>query len=241
MSLLEIYETWRNKKNYEKFAKQEQTESIILELLSKDKNVEIPLTSHLQHAERVSVNKKLISTWDISKVKNINFGDSLTDFTRTELNPYHDGIFSIAGSWAHHMEQMAEDLHPEISKFKIQNITIGCLGGNPMLLYQKMETIISISIKCLNRVRKLYPNARIIVYGLPPVYNFYVNKNCFLFDEDLRKWTEADSNAKFLSLRENFGSGFLRLFPTPNWSVDGVHFSSKGGRKFGKLLKDLMV
>lgn len=240
MNLLNIYDSWRKRKNYEKAVELSKIGALWVHQNISSLKME-PLTKHFAHDERVTQNKALITTWKPGQNVTINFGDSLSDFTRPQLADSHDGIFSIGGSWANHMEQMAIDLHDDLKKVNVKNITIGCLGGNPMLVYYDYQTIYNSSIKCLNTVRKLYPTSRIIVYGIPPLYNIYATENCTNFDLSLKTWTLSDSNAKFLSLKEHFGTGFARFFPTSKWSADGVHFNESGGRKFGKLLKDLMV
>lgn len=238
MSLLDIYDTWRKRRNYEKAVEgskvgfawvHENISSIKLE----------PSEKHFGHDERLAQYKQVIAMWN-NTGKNINFGDSISDFAREQFAATHDGIFSIGGSWAHHMEMMAIDLHEDLSKHNVKNITIGTLGGNPLLVYRNLDEVINSSLHCLNKIRELYPMARIIIYGIPPLFNIYAMNNCTEFDMKMIEWTTKDRDAKFLSLKEHFGSGWMRLFPTSTWSADGVHFNERGASKLSQLLHGLM-
>ena len=239
MNLLDIYDTWRKRKNYEKAVEMSKIGfALNHQYIS---SIEIkPLEKHFKHEERLTQYKQLISTWNNKKHKNINFGDSISDFTRPQFEIGHDGIFSIGGSWAHHMQQMIEDLHPELSKFDIKNITIGTLGGNPMLVYVNTSEVIQSSLSCLTKLRELYPVSRIIVYGIPSVFNINAKMNSNLFDLKMIEWCKMDRDARFLSLKEHFGTGFARLIPTSKWSSDGVHFNERGAAKLNSLLMELM-
>jgi len=236
-NILDKITAWKQRKEYEANIRKSQVGAVYTELMSKDFNTSKERTKHPFHDERLKVFKTLISTWKDKKEVSVNFGDSLTDLSRKQIERVHDGIFSISGSWAHHMTQMVEDLSSDLSKFTVKNVSIGCLGGNPMLVYQNFDEVVKDSYVCLDTIRKRFPNARIIVYGIPPVYNIYATTHSYEFDLKLLEWVSRDANARFISLKNHFGQGLGRLFPSATYSSDGVHFNPNGANKFAELIQ----
>jgi hypothetical protein len=238
MSLLDYIEAYRNRKEYEANFKASRLSSAVMELMSSTYDTKMERTKHPFHYRRVEEFTKQIKYWKKDKPVTINFGDSLTDLSRTQMARVHNGIFSISGSWAHHMEQMATDLSDVLnSNVKVMNVSVGCLGGNPLLGYQNFDEVVSDSLKCLNTIRQLYPKARIVVYGLPPAFNIHVLRNTWDFDLRLLEWVSLDKNARFISLKELFGRGWGKLFPTTRYSSDGVHFNPEGAARFSANLE----
>jgi hypothetical protein len=235
MSIADSFISWKQRKEYESNFKKSRDESIMMHLLSDTFDKNVSRTKHPFHDIRLSDYKKEISMWNKKEVS-INFGDSLTDMSRNQLSRVHDGIFSISGSWAHHIEMMAVDLKDSLKDFEVRNISVGCLGGNPLLCYQNYSEVVNDSKSALNTIRKLYPNAKITVYGLPPVFSIYVSENTYQFDSILFNWCINDKKASFISLKDHFGRGFGRLFPSTKWSSDGVHFNPNGASKFATLI-----
>lgn len=171
----------------------------------------------------------------------VAFGDSLMDLTRSKLHSVPGPLnFSISGSWAHHMAQMARDIRPALERAglyrSIRYVVVGSLGGNPLLARQPVKLTIERSIRALDTIRRLYPEARIIVFGIPPTISIYVNKNAPAFEKALYLWVLRDDNAVMLPLQRRF-AGKLGLFPKAVMSVDGVHFSSRGAAEFDGLIE----
>jgi hypothetical protein len=237
MKLKAEFLTWFNRKEYNKNIRFSRLTSIITHLLSSTIDKNIIKTKHPFHDRKLKDFQKIINSWDYSKEYNINFGDSLTDLSREEISSCHDGIFSISGSWSHHIQNMATDLNESLNKFKIRNISIGCLGGNPLLVYQNFDQVCVDALTCLDKVRSLYPQSRIIVYGLPSAYNLHVIEHTYQFDNILKSWVSIDTDAKFIDLKHPFGIGVLNMFPSIKYSSDGVHFNPKGAYKFSELIK----
>ncbi len=171
----------------------------------------------------------------------IAFGDSLLDMTRKKLHSVPDSLnFSICGSWAHHMAQMAADIRPALKEAGIMKsvryVVVGSLGGNPLLMRQPVNVTIDQSLAALDTVRRLYPSVRIIVFGIPPTVSIYVNTNAVAFEAALYRWVLADRDAVLLPLQRQF-AGWLGLYPKAVMSVDGIHFSERGTREFDKLIE----
>jgi hypothetical protein len=171
----------------------------------------------------------------------IAFGDSLIDLTRNRLRSVPSRLnFAISGSWANHMAQMAADIRPALERAgiygSVKYVIVGSLGGNPLLMRQPVDRTIEESHKALDAIRRLYPGARIIVFGIPPTISMYVNKNALFFEAALYRWVLADRDAVLLPLQKRF-AGPLGLFPKAVMSVDGVHLSSQGAVEFDRLLE----
>lgn len=171
----------------------------------------------------------------------IAFGDSLLDMTRSRLRSVPDRMnFSISGTWAHHMAQMADDIRPELIREgryqSVKYVVVGSLGGNPLLMRQPADVTITRSCAALDSIRRLFPGARIIVFGLPPTVSLYVNMNAIPFEAALYQWVLADRDAVLLPLQRHF-AGSMGLFPRAAMSVDGVHFSERGAVEFDRLIE----
>lgn len=238
MSLLDYIEAYQNRREYENNFKKSGISSAVTELMSSTFDSNAERKKHPFHYRRVEEYKKEISYWKKDKHVTINFGDSLTDMSKNQIGRVHNGVFSISGSWAHHIEMMATDLAESInSRVVVKNVSIGCLGGNPFLVYQNYDAVVSDSLKCLDTIRRLFPQARIVAYGLPSVFNIHVVRNTYQFDTALLNWCSNDINARFLSLKEIFGQGWGKLFSNVKYSPDGFNFNPDGAARFASYLE----
>jgi hypothetical protein len=196
---------------------------------------------HILHDERLAQYKKELLATKAAARDTVSFGDSLMDgWTKdTYTAVKKDRNFNIAGSWANHMRDMYKEIIPFMmeNKIYVNNIIIGCLGGNPLLAMQPIDITIQKSVEVLKDLRAMIPNpkVRIIVYGIPPTVDIYVNKNAMAFEAALYQWVLSDMNAVFLPLQKKF-AGFLGMFPKFNMTADGVHFSENGVYEFDQLL-----
>lgn len=191
---------------------------------------------HPLMATRLASASKYIETFP-PIVNAVAVGDSLLDIPRNSFSclPSKQN-FSISGSWANHMEQMIRGVHQAgLSTRRVKNIVIGSLGGNPLLVNQSLQFVIGMALSALNTTRILFPESRIIVYGLPPVYSIHAATNSFAFESVLWDWVQKDHNAVFIPFL-SFGRGFLKLLPRETLSNDGVHFTPWGVYLFDRML-----
>ena len=112
--ILDQITAWKQRREYQNNIKKSLEGAVITELLSKDFDKSKERTKHPFHDQRVKDFKGLISLWKNKNEVSINFGDSLTDLSRKQIERVHDGVFSISGSWAHHMTQMVNDLSNDL-------------------------------------------------------------------------------------------------------------------------------
>jgi hypothetical protein len=163
------------------------------------------------------------------------FGDSIAAFTRNYLTDFPaDTNCAQAGSGFPNFETTAQAIRAAFAKAEVQAVLIGC-GGNGGLGGQSLDTIRSEALLCLAKIRELFPRARVIVYGWPPVYDLYAASIAPAVEATLLYWVIADGNATFVPLQKHF-AGFLGLFPRIRYSSDGVHLAPEGVRRFDELV-----
>lgn len=232
---------WLNRKSIEDAHNKAKVLSIGEEIILGRREPPIgPYVEHPLHKQRLIQYAKNVQEVKASDIDTIAFGDSLIDIPRNDWTQINEKVnFAISGSWANHMQQMAVEISPILKMKGIEpkNVIIGTLGGNPLLAYQNVDATISISINCLDKIRELFPSAKIIVYGLPPVYNAWATKYSLKFEGKMYEWVNKDVNAVFIPIFSNFGSGVLYSTPNIQNSSDGVHLSNTGVVKLDKLFK----
>lgn len=229
------FNTTLHKKEYEKNLKLAQAGSLISHMLFGSKTEPTKNFEHPLHKKSFEVFKNIANNLPTNKGLTINFGDSLTDLSRKYLSDEIDGIFSISGSWSNHMAQMAREIRPYLVGKVVDYVTVGTLGGNPLLIYEEFNHVVDEAYKALNEIRTLYSGQKMIVYGLPPVFNINATLKSYDFCIKMLEWC-VKNGAVYVDLHKQMGSGFLNLFPTVQWSSDGVHFTPSGARKFAKLI-----
>ena len=167
----------------------------------------------------------------------IAFGDSLKDIPRGEFqNLKPENNFSISGSRSHHMLMMAQDLQPELKRRakydNIRYVHVGTLEGNGFLIGAPVEHAIERATTCLNGLRALFPEKRIIVDLIPPTYSPYANLARPPFEAAVLTWIANDGNAASIGFHDMGLS-------TPNLTLssDGVHFTPEGVRRFDEAME----
>lgn len=120
--ILDKITAWKQRRDYEANIKRSQEGAIITHLLSDTFNKSVERIKHPFHDQRVKEYKAIIKKWKKKKDIDVNFGDSLTDMSREQIEKIHDAVFSISGSWAHHMTMMVEDLSDSLKKHNVKNV-----------------------------------------------------------------------------------------------------------------------
>jgi len=225
-----------NKKNIEDANKKAKELAIAQEILSQGKSPAVgPYIEHPLHKARLVQYTKNIDNY--SKIKNrptkttVAFGDSILDIPRGDYKAIDEKLnFAISGSWANHMQQMATDISNLLYQkgVTVNYVIVGTLGGNPLLSYQYCDATVKISWDCLDKIRNLFPFAKIIVFGLPPVYNIWATINSIKFESRMYEWVHNDNNAVFVPIFSKFGKGLFNLTPDLDTSKDGVHLTAEG-------------
>lgn len=189
--------------------------------------MEGPLLPHPKEKEHIDNCRKKIGRRKYFDI--IVFSDSLAVFAQDELDwiePRNN--FGLPGSWSHHILSVAETLRPKIRQ--VSCILTGCGAGNPLLNFQEIEYTIAQLREYLDKMRELYPEAKLIVYGMPPVNHFHVMKHWQHIEYIMMEWVAFDSNSVFISFAEL--STFFGLAPKARYNQDGIHLSPRGGYRF---------
>lgn len=166
-------------------------------------------------------------------------GDSILAQCRDRIDSIDSRMnHALGGAWAHHMFQLVNDLAPLFKQYNYvpKNIVVGTPDGNAILLHQEINDVNKQCIILLDRIRELYPQARLILYGLPATIVSYAILNFAAYDANLIKWAWNDTNSVFLPLIKNFVEK-NHILPKANMNSDGVHMTPRGQVFFGDLIK----
>lgn len=162
-------------------------------------------------------------------------GDSLSDFPRNDLSSVDTRLnFAKAGEATSYYIRILRDTHKALNGFDLKYLIIEC-WGNELLAHFHIEDVKQHVKSTLSLAREMYPNVKLIVGALPPVYDIYVNTVKTEFKEFLIDTVNQDSNATLVLFEKHF-SGKFGIFPKVDYSSDGVHFSGKGIILYDDLL-----
>lgn len=232
-------ERWFNRREYESYHATAKSVAVSSALAFAGKNEPTEPAEHGSHKARLAQYAVQIEKLPRDRPLILNFGDSLTDLTRLWLTVF-DFVGAVSGSWSEHIAQMVRETRALIGTRPVFAIVVGTLGGNPLLFGEPIGPVIERARAALNEIRALYPHARILVYGLPPVYSLHATVHSWEFDRAMLEWVVQDRDAVFISLKR-FGRGFLWLNPSFLWSSDGVHFTKAAALRFCQLVRQALM
>lgn len=169
----------------------------------------------------------------------IGVGDSLMDFFRGSSMNIDDRLnFGIAGTCSPHMLYVMKAVAPMLAEANlvVRAVVIGCLKGNALLGHQDYDSAEADCRDALNGARSLWP-CRIIVYGLPPVWDVYAMLYQETSREKFKEWISRDTDSVYLDILKRF-SGPWGLFPTVEDSLEGVHMTDEAKAEFDKMISE---
>lgn len=168
----------------------------------------------------------------------IAVGDSITEFFKGHSKNIDDRLnFGIAGSCWPHFSLVIAAVAPLLEQYglRVRAVLLGC-GGNGLLAHQSWAGFARDGRECFTATRKAFAFARIMVYGLPPVFDPYAT----ILQETAQLWFKAlvgsDANAVYLDILARFGGGLFGLFPKAWLSIDGVHMTPAGQFEFDDMI-----
>jgi hypothetical protein len=228
--------TWFHRKEYKKNLNLAMLNALGMESILKDQQETkiLPEFSHPLHSQRVKEVKELIEDITVGSLVDLNIGDSLTHLAEKHFRDIE--IFApLSGSWSFHILEMFKAILLFIKKKKllVETVYVGTALGNPMLSYENFDESVKDCLNLLTEIRKSLPDTRIVYYGLPPAYNLNIVRNTFDAEAKIYRWIFEDDNAVLISLKK-FGKGFLGLFPTIEFSSDGVHLTDMGADRLAE-------
>jgi hypothetical protein len=199
--------------------------------------------THPLHESRLAENIANLDQIGTHKIiPAIAIHDSILDIPRDKYD-FMDTrfMFGISGSWAEHNHEMLFAIKEELSTRNLipAHVIIGCFG-NALLAHQDFLDFKAAVRKVFDAARGHWPGSKIILYGLPPVWDIYTNIIAWEVEMFFAQLVAEDKNSCFVSLKE-FGVGFGRLFPSLWMSTDGIHLTDKAvyelNQKFKRAMK----
>lgn len=198
--------------------------------------------------DSVDESKKNIAEFYYSgrKFKVVGFGDSILKLTQYKLNALDPLLnFALSGSGSPDMAAIAEALYQDLENCGYtfpDAVYLGTLGGNPLLSHQDFEYIRSEAAFAFKKIRELFPHTKIVVYGIPPIFDAYATHYANEFNQFLLTIVMADGNACYVDLYFRFAGPLslwpqLKMFPSPDDSIDGIHLTGKAILEFDKCLQ----
>lgn len=163
----------------------------------------------------------------VSVVETLSVGDSILDFLREDLTAVRPKYnFNLAGSWSTQIFRALLYIKAAFPELKIRNLVIGCGWGNEQLAWNSLPLTIKHLEEMLQGARRLFPEAKVIYYGAPPVTHPWAVQNRKTLDNTGKEWVAQDKNAVYLDLLASF-SGPFGLFPQALWTIDNIHLSKR--------------
>jgi hypothetical protein len=148
----------------------------------------------------------------------------------------HCGISGLGGL---QYSRVIRDIAPVLRSVNISPafVVLGCIVGNMLLSRYAWSRCESEFRQVYSDARRTWPQARIILYGLPPVFDLYLTEHTWLAEQLMIDTVRGDvaqgNNAVFVSLKRFATMG---LWPRARLFSDGVHLSDRGFIRFDALL-----
>lgn len=186
--------------------------------------------------------KSVKATKSKPKAVVIGIGDSLMDFFRGSSINIDDRLnFGVAGTCSPHMLYIMKAVAPMLADagLVVRAVVIGCLKGNALLGHQDYDSAEADCKEALDGARSIWP-CRIIVYGLPPVWDVYAMLYQETSREKFKEWISRDSDSVYLDILKRF-SGPWGLFPTVEDSLEGVHMTDEAKVEFDNMISEALT
>lgn len=168
------------------------------------------------------------------KLDTLYFGDSIGAFLKDNLESVDpDGNFCRPGDTGDGFRKVIEQVCKVEDFSNMRNVIIGTFGNNA-LHYQHINFIKKEILEVYKLARLNFPDAKIIWIGFPPVYDIYANMVAPVVEAYMKG---LDENSCIIDLA-GFGNG---LFPSLQYSSDGIHLSEYGGYRFDQLVEKAKV
>lgn len=172
--------------------------------------------------------------------RTIGIGDSILAQAKGEVSAVIDPRlnWALGGMRACHMSQLIDDMLPLmiLHGFKPKNIVVGTPDGNGILVHHEIECVKTQCRNLLSKLRGYFPEAKIIVYGIPLTIVDYAIMHYKEYTENLIKIMIVDPNMVILPLIHHFVEAY-HIMMKADMSSDGVHLSPKGRYLFGLLIQ----
>lgn len=235
------FKTWLAQKDIEKSWKTGKFSAQVLNILKATGNMkEAPpdySEPHPLYEERL---KKMKAEWPGTAPHTfltLAAGDSILDMGRDSYTAFQNKAnLGMSGAWHYHTLQMVLDALKILDSIYqggreiVKAVFLGTNAGNPLMAGQSYKVTLERCQELWNRTRAALPNAKLIIFTLPPTYSIWANAHRAKFELDAWDWVQRDKNSVLVSFK-NFG-GFV---PSIVLGSDTVHLNDKGKFKLNEL------
>lgn len=195
--------------------------------------------SHLKQCKSDFANY-MKNSYARDSVRILGIGDSILAQSKQDAKDIIDlrMNWALSGARACHMLQLLKDMDSDITKYNYQPnfILVGTPGGNNLLQHQKIEVVKKECNILFNYIRKRFPKARIIMYGLPATCVDYAMIHYIEYTQNLFNWLAQDKNTVIIPLIKHFVAAW-HIMMKADYSSDGVHLSPIGRLLFVDLIE----
>ena len=206
--------------------------------------VTAPYPEHPGHAAAMRHNREMIREFASNPLREahptIGIHDSLIAL-RAEQCTSVDLPCGVSGLGGRQYIRLMHDVKAVLDQYKINPgfLVLGCIVGNMLLNRYSWGQCVSEFQSVYAESRALWPDAKIILYGLPPVFDEYLTQHTWQA-EQLMIWkvaadVKAGNNAVYVSLKKMSIGG---VWPRTKLSSDVVHLTATGFIRFDRLLNE---
>lgn len=199
---------------------------------------------HPGHAESMRHNREMIREFASTPLREahptLGIHDSLIKL-RAEQCTSVDLPCGISGLGGRQYIRLMRDVKPVLDQYNIKPgfLVLGCIIGNMLLNRYSWGQCVSEFQSVYAEARALWPDAKIILYGLPPVFDEYLTQYTWQAEQLMIGTVKADvkagNKAVYVSLKKMSIGG---IWPRTKLSSDGVHLTATGFIRFDRLLNE---
>lgn len=203
-----------------------------------------PFPDHPGHAETMLKNLFMIQDFSVNPLREahptLGIHDSLIKL-RAEQCTSVDLPCGMSGAGGSQYIRLMRDVKLVLDQYKINPgfLVLGCVIGNMLLNRYSWGQCVSEFQAVYAEARTLWPDAKIILYGLPPVFDEYLTQHTWQAEQlmigKVASDVKAGNNAVYVSLKKMSIGG---IWPRTKLSSDGVHLTATGFIRFDRLLNE---
>lgn len=206
--------------------------------------VTTPAPPHPGYEKHIQQCREKFSEYYQTKMKTdsdrtVAFADSILAQARDRIGYAMDPLrnYALGGMGAEHMLQCINDMALLFAAvgFSPRNIVIGSFGNNLLAYCQAVPYACAQGKAVLDRIRVLWPEAKVIVYGLPMTIVPAVIQAVTALDGMDGTWITLDHNSVGIPLIKHFVENW-HILPKADMSSDGVHLTPAGQILLGDLI-----
>lgn len=204
--------------------------------------VTAPYPDHPGHAAAMRHNREMIREFASNPLREahptIGIHDSLIALRAEQCTSVNLPL-GISGLGGRQYIRLMRDVKQVLDQYGVKPVflVLGCIIGNMLLNRYSWGQCVSEFHAVYAEARVLWPDAKIILYGLPPVFDEYLTQYTWQAEKVMIWKVSADvkagNNAVYVSLKKMSIGG---VWPRAKLSSDGVHLTATGFVRFDRML-----